>query len=247
MVVRYKEVRRTLAAEIVSGRYAIGDKFPTDLELCERFGVSRHTVREALRDLQTKGILQRRRGSGTVVCGRSGPTLLAQEFGTFGKLFAGAGETFFERRYEGRIVVRERLAELLGCKAGEAWLRFAGIRWHRAKNIKVGWTEIFVPEPYFGVRELVTPMTDTVYQLIEDKFGVTLHRLEQEISAISINPISAAELDTTPNGPGLSVLRRYFDSSNELFEVAVSMYPANLFTFKSEILRSDNPLDDENT
>ncbi len=41
--------------------------FPTDLELTETYGVSRHTVREAVRHLNRTGLLKRERGRGTVV------------------------------------------------------------------------------------------------------------------------------------------------------------------------------------
>lgn len=43
------------------------DRFPTDAELVEQYGVSRHTVREAIRHLNASGILRRERGRGTVV------------------------------------------------------------------------------------------------------------------------------------------------------------------------------------
>jgi GntR family transcriptional regulator len=42
-------------------------QFPTDLELTEAYGVSRHTVREAVRHLNKTGLLKRERGRGTVV------------------------------------------------------------------------------------------------------------------------------------------------------------------------------------
>ena len=43
------------------------DGFPTDAQLVSRYGVSRHTVREAIRQLNKTGILRRERGRGTVV------------------------------------------------------------------------------------------------------------------------------------------------------------------------------------
>lgn len=43
------------------------DRFPTDSELVQQYGLSRHTVREAIRHLNTSGILRRERGRGTVV------------------------------------------------------------------------------------------------------------------------------------------------------------------------------------
>lgn len=46
----------------------IGDKLPNEFELAEMFGVGRSTIREAVKGLVTKGILEVRRGAGTFVC-----------------------------------------------------------------------------------------------------------------------------------------------------------------------------------
>ncbi len=43
------------------------DRFATDAELVDQYGVSRHTVREAIRHLNRTGVLKRERGRGTVV------------------------------------------------------------------------------------------------------------------------------------------------------------------------------------
>ena len=67
VVPRYLDLRATLMGEIVAGKFPVGSRFPTDHELCERFQVSRATVREALRSLQDEGLLVRVPGSGTVV------------------------------------------------------------------------------------------------------------------------------------------------------------------------------------
>ena len=48
----YLQVVRALKDEIVSGVYPVGSQLPTEEELCERFSVSRYTVREALRRLR---------------------------------------------------------------------------------------------------------------------------------------------------------------------------------------------------
>ena len=42
---RYLQVARTLRKEIVDGVYPVGSQLPTEHELCERFAVSRYTIR----------------------------------------------------------------------------------------------------------------------------------------------------------------------------------------------------------
>jgi DNA-binding GntR family transcriptional regulator len=55
---------------ILGGEFAVGSKLPNEDRLCERFGVSRVTIREAVRALIDDGLLIRRHGSGTYVTRR---------------------------------------------------------------------------------------------------------------------------------------------------------------------------------
>lgn len=50
-----------------SERFSVGDKLPNELELSQELGVSRSTLREAIKVLTTNGILEIRRGKGTFV------------------------------------------------------------------------------------------------------------------------------------------------------------------------------------
>jgi GntR family transcriptional regulator len=52
---------------LVSGEYGVDDRLPSEDEMCERFGVSRATIREAYRALIDAGYLSRRHGSGTFI------------------------------------------------------------------------------------------------------------------------------------------------------------------------------------
>jgi DNA-binding FadR family transcriptional regulator len=62
------DIAEALAEAVFSGRYAIGDTIPREVDLCERFGVSRSTVRSALQKLVNAGLLVRVSGQGTRVC-----------------------------------------------------------------------------------------------------------------------------------------------------------------------------------
>src|ERR1700761_3688480 len=63
----YRQVVPALKEEIVSGVYPVGSRLPSEEELCERFSVSRYTVREALRRLRGGHLVTSRQGAGTVV------------------------------------------------------------------------------------------------------------------------------------------------------------------------------------
>lgn len=57
----------SLRSDINAGRYASGDKLPTEAQLATRFMVNRHTVRRALAALAEGGLVHARRGAGVFV------------------------------------------------------------------------------------------------------------------------------------------------------------------------------------
>ena len=67
----WEAIAQDLRADIAAGRYAPGDKLPTEAALASRFGVNRHTVRRALGDLAEAGIIYTRRGAGIFVAHRA--------------------------------------------------------------------------------------------------------------------------------------------------------------------------------
>jgi GntR family transcriptional regulator len=63
----YHQLADILMARIRSGEYPAGDRIPAELKLAESYNIGRPTVRQAIELLVSKGILERRRGSGTFV------------------------------------------------------------------------------------------------------------------------------------------------------------------------------------
>jgi GntR family transcriptional regulator len=63
----YYQLKQWLSGLIGSGELEPGAQLPGELELCERFGVSRGVVRQALSELRYEGLIDRQRGRGTFV------------------------------------------------------------------------------------------------------------------------------------------------------------------------------------
>lgn len=114
-------------------RIELGDfdrRFPTDLELTEEYGVSRHTVREAVGHLQRDGLLKRQPGRGSVIERGEFDQRLGALYSLFAEIEAQGVEQCSEVLFLGETVDDEVAAQL-GLDAGSALfklerLRFAG-------------------------------------------------------------------------------------------------------------------------
>ncbi|MDD6355183.1 MAG: FadR/GntR family transcriptional regulator [Eubacterium sp.] len=105
----------------VENRFSIGDKLPNENELAKELGVSRSTLREAIKILTTNGILEIKRGKGTFVTNN---TII--ESGDIGEIASGLDDLFEMRLmfepdcayYAAQRATDEEIAII--CKYGEA-------------------------------------------------------------------------------------------------------------------------------
>jgi GntR family transcriptional regulator len=63
----YFQLARLLIDDISNGRWQAGERLPSESEICDRYGVSRATVRQALLRLENEGMIQRLKGRGTFI------------------------------------------------------------------------------------------------------------------------------------------------------------------------------------
>ena len=98
---------------VAEGTLRPGDKLPNEVELSQQLGVSRATLREAVRTLAARGVLEVRRGKGTFVSGR------VEEIGDFG--FSGLDQVKGRLRdlFELRRVFEPQVARLACRRASE--------------------------------------------------------------------------------------------------------------------------------
>ena len=90
----WQRVLTDLEQRILNGEFV--ERFPTDRELVEHYGVSRHTVREAVQRLRARGLVERQRGRGSFVR----PDQLQQPVGTLYSLFRAVEDAGLEQRSE---------------------------------------------------------------------------------------------------------------------------------------------------
>src|SRR5215468_1796307 len=137
----YLQVVRALKDEIVSGVYPIGSQLPTEEELCERFSVSRYTVREALRRLRDDSLVSSRQGQGTTVVPPRPSDSFVHEVMSINDLVAFATGVRFAVDTIEMIDIDDELSARTGIACGEQWLAVRGFRHTEGGELPVCWTE----------------------------------------------------------------------------------------------------------
>jgi DNA-binding GntR family transcriptional regulator len=222
---RYLLLAQSLMQDITDERYAVGGSLPTEAELCRQFGVSRYTVREALRRLREAGLVSRHQGVGTRVKAKAAVTRYVQSMAGLSDLLQYAQNTRLVVRTEREVVAAGALCELLRCKAGMRWLLFEGTRFVGRSSLPMAHTQVYIPAAYGAIRQYIGSLKVAIYTLIEKHFDERIVEARQEIGAVPLNAKIARLLHVRPGSAGLSITRHYFGADDRLLEVAVNLHP----------------------
>jgi DNA-binding GntR family transcriptional regulator len=234
---RYRRLADELIADIRSGRIRVGDTLPGELELVERFAVSRHTVREALRVLHELGLIDRHQGIGTVVRARNSRETYVQTVRSPAELLHYPAESRLVVMSSATVKLDRSQAKLLQAQVGSTWFRIGALRRFRASRLPICWVDLYVLPEFAGVLDLVGRRTQLVSEMIEQKYGERVATVRVDISAGSLNAELAAALQAEPGTPSLTVIRRYTSTSGRLMQVAISDHPTERYTFSLELRR----------
>ncbi len=119
-----KQIAEQIRDAIVSGQLEIGDRLPTEDELAQRYGVSRPSVREALKRLAAQNLVRARRGpTGGNFVVRPSFDELAESLSGAATLLIGIGELGIEEIIEARRVLQRSCLELAVTNATESDIR----------------------------------------------------------------------------------------------------------------------------
>jgi GntR family transcriptional regulator len=235
---RYVQLAQTLVNEIQSGRFPVGSTIPTEFELCEQFGASRSTVREAVKQLVQLGMVVRQAGVGTTVKAVRSEGGYRQVMQQLSDLHRYTADTVLEILTKDTTEVRDpAVCELLKAGPGETWLRIAGLRRSGDSPDPICHTEVFI-QPAF--RSLVVSEREShvpIYTLIEKQFGERIVEVQQEIRAIALPAAIASLVNAKARSPALWLCRRYLNRRGEIVEAAFSIHPADRFSYSETFQR----------
>ncbi|WP_042876266.1 GntR family transcriptional regulator [Cupriavidus necator] len=239
---RYAELASTLVKEIVEGRRVVGSLLPTEHELAEQHGVSRHTVRASLRLLQDLGYISRKKAVGTIVESANPNAAYTQSFGTAEDLVRVAATEVRSIEGVSNVTLDRALARRLEAPVGSDWVLLSGMRVDPRKgSMPVARADIYIDASLAGLVDSICNHPQTlVSALIERERATAIAEIRQVITGTLIKAPLAVRLGVEAGSAGLRLIRQYKDASGKILEITDTVYPADRVSVAFQLKRSRN-------
>ncbi|OJZ69179.1 GntR family transcriptional regulator [Mycobacterium paraffinicum] len=234
---RYLQIARTLRKEIVDGVYPVGSQLPTEHQLCERFAVSRYTIREALRRLRDDNLVASRPRAGTRVVPRPASSSYAQDALSIDDLLMFAAGAQLTIESNAMVTIDDELSARTGLPTGTEWLSVRGYRRADGASAPLCRTEYYINRDFAAVGRLLQRHAGPIFPLIEDLFGVTIAELHQEIAAVALSPEEADGLGVEAGMAALQMQRTYQTSDGQVAQVTINTHLSSDFRYAMTMRR----------
>lgn len=223
----WQQVLDDLEERLASGD--ITDRFPTDRELVERYGVSRHTVREAVRRLRARGMVERHRGRGSFVR----PDRLQQPVGTLYSLFQEVERDGKQQRSDVLAFDRRTdpdIARELGLPRSAELIHLSRVRY--ADDEPLALDDVWLPAE-LAAPILEADMTHTaLYDELAERCGIRVDATEELIEPVIPDDDCRALLGTEAGEALFRIERRGF-LEGRLIEWRITLIRGGRFSFVS--------------
>lgn len=225
----YLQLAKQLKRAILQGIFPVGARLPTEGELGKQYGVSRHTVREALRVLRSDGLVISKQGAGTTVAQPLDTESDIHQVMSINDLLAFAADVEFNIDDVGMQTLDSDLAVQTGLGQGEQWLRVSGLRLDRANGEPQCRTDYYIHRDYASVGRILPKHHGPVFPLLESLYGLRIVEVSQQVSAVLLNDDLAKALRAEPGSAALEVRRAYRTENGRVIQVTVNTHPASRF------------------
>jgi GntR family transcriptional regulator len=200
----YAQVKALIMQRLIAGQWRPGEMLPSEFQLADKFGVSQGTVRKALDELAAENVVVRRQGRGTFVAEHDDHRALFHFF----HLVGPDGE---RRLPESRLIsVRKGLAGRLevgrlGIGRGTPVIRIRRVRELDGRPAIA--ETVAVPQTLFPDLADIRELPNTLYDLYERRYSITIARAVERLAAIAADERDAKLLGIAPGTPLLEIDR----------------------------------------
>jgi GntR family transcriptional regulator len=229
---KYQSVHDALV-QVIEG-LPTGSAMPTERELCQKYGVSRSTVRQALGQLEVEQRIYRRQGKGTFVAMakiEQRLELMSHTEGMRSRGISPSSKLIDVRRIPAGIDV----GEMLGLEPEAEVLRIERLRLADGDPIAI--EVLFLHASRFDGITAALSDNASLYQLLSSNYGVELASAEETIEAVVAERREASLLRCQPGMPLLMLSRRTLDTSGQPTEFVRSLYRGDRYRFQTGLQR----------
>ncbi|MGH6760769.1 MAG: GntR family transcriptional regulator [Phyllobacterium sp.] len=231
----YAKVEASLATDISTATLAPGSQLPPEDRLIERFGVSRTTVRKAIENLVTRGMVEIRRGKGTFVAQPRISQELTKLTG-FVEDMQALGRIPTARLLDKQIVPADAdIARQLAVSPGSLVMRIRRIR--LADGVAMSFDETYLPRE-IG-EQVVTHDLDAepIFSLLEGKYDLPLTEAEYRLEAVTATPEVAQALAVNPGSAVFLIERTSYTDGHRPIDYEKLHYRGDLISFVTRLAR----------
>lgn len=225
------QVEEMLRELILLPKYKNGAFLPKEVELSNRLGISRNTLRQATNKLEHEGLLVRKKGIGTTAALQAPLQTSLNNWYSFTHEMKSRGINVInlELGLE-KVEATARMANFLNIHPGTELIKLSKLK-------GVGDDPIVYFESYFHPRIQLNSEDDLnkpLYQLLEEKYSILADRSSEHINAITDARI-AKKLKVASKSPILFRERFVYDPGNRPIEYNLGYYRSDKFTYSIEI------------
>ncbi|MFW5941344.1 MAG: GntR family transcriptional regulator [Chloroflexota bacterium] len=229
----YLQLYQLLRRRIRSGVLKPGDMLPSEMSLMERYDVSRATVRQALKELDSDGLIVRERGRGTFVAPPSVEQNLVRIV-SFTEDMNQRGLTPGTRLVSARLMpATEYMAEKLGIAPGEKLARIERLRLADGEPLSVE-VSCLVYRYCPGVLEKDYTQ-ESLRLILERQYGLRLARAEQSLQAVAADEELAKLLEIEVGDPLLFLERISYSDYDVPVEFLRIYHRGDRYTLRNEL------------
>ncbi len=226
----YIQIREALAERIQSGEWPPGTRIPAERELVAEFGASRGTIRQAISDLVSKGLLRRVQGSGTYVADPKVdvPAHLLLSFTETMRrhgLEPGAQVLSVET-----IPASRKLCQLLNLSLGDQVYRIVRLRTGNNQPVALEYSHF--PVKLCPGLDRFDLQRRSIYRILDEEYGLALVRAEQTLEPTLARRFEAEVLGVPEGTPLMLWERLAFTSTGLPVEYAKDLYRGDRVRFR---------------
>lgn len=245
-VPKYLQICQWVDDMIGTGRFAVGEKLPSEVELAQMCGVNRNTLRQAMNELVSRGKVTKVKGVGSFVKDEEPAIELRHDL----KRIASFKDYFGNAPLEEKTIVLEMETRVVDMKiakqlvlGAERKVQFLG-RLRTANGSPFIYEESYLPHNIF--KDLTAEeASGSLYRLMTKKFNIRLIKSHQVIRAVNLNKRISTMFNLPEGSAGLLMKNITYDSTNTPVELLFSYCRGDKYVLELDLGEYRTPDDEQ--